>query len=285
MPNIVRYNGDTARGPSPAIWGDLGKWQADNNRGHSILLFNDFVDAPVMASATNQGGFYTYQDTSCTVQPPAEVPDLGSAANKAELGTLAIAQDGTDNDECHVQLASSTAQLFRIGNGSGNTAKVAFEARVRVNTIADTISTFFVGMGTGAVADGYIVDAGTLITTKGFIGFQRFEDDGDKMDSIYQAATQTQQSVEANVATLVADTYIKLGFLYDPTQVDPDKKLKFFVDGVEAACTVSTTNIDAATFPEDEALIPMILSKAAAGTASTITADWVCAGSYVDSTE
>ena len=46
-----------------------------------------------------------------------------------------------------------------------------------------------------------MVDAtGAPIATKGFLGFLNDQDDGDKFDTIYQAASQTLQTVEANVA-------------------------------------------------------------------------------------
>lgn len=284
MTNIVRHYNNVYRGPSPIIFGDLAKLREDNYWGRCLLLFDDFAAPTNHASASASGGYYTYQDTGVTIGGYDGPPDLGSAANKAEQGVLRITHDGTDEDEGHVQFGHGGA--FVIDNGSGNTGKLMFEARVKKSNITDDRVSQFIGLGTGPVAADYMVDAtGALIATKGFIGFLNDQDDGDQWDTAYQALSQAFTELQANAATIVAATYQKLGFLYDPTQLDATKKIRFFVDGVELNTGVSTTNIDAATFPEGEALAPIFLTKISTANAITVDIDWICCAQYVDNAE
>jgi hypothetical protein len=78
---------------------------------------------------------------------------------------------------------------------------------------------------------------------------------------------------------LVADTYVKVGFVYDPSAVD-DKKIKLFVDGVEQALGVTATQIATATFPDAEELAMLLATKTHTQdtTAHTVTMNrWACA--------
>ena len=284
MSNYVRLYGEGNRGPSPEIFGDLAKMQHDEIRGKCIVVYDDFGMCPIQASVSASGGYYTYQDTGVTIQGADGPIDIGSTDAKAALGVLEITGNDADNDEGHVQFGYGG--MFRIGNTSGNTGKVCFEARFKKSALTDEGVAAFIGLGTGPVAHNYLVDdTGELIASKGFVGFRGLNDDGDKLDIVYQAANQTLQTVLVNAVTLVAAEYVKLGFIYDPSQIDASKKIRFFVDETEAGSYVSTTNIDAATFPEDEALAPMLLTKVGTSTLLPVGLDWVCAVQYGDNQE
>jgi hypothetical protein len=116
------------------------------------------------------------------------------------------------------------------------------------------------------------------------VGFQRLNDDGDQMDIAYQAASQTLQQVEANALTLVANTWYKVGFVYDPT-ADDAKKITFYINAADAGSYVTTTNLDAATFPENEAMIPLILTKVGTAAEAKFNVDWVMACQYMNGEE
>lgn len=277
MTNVVRYFGEDNRGPSPIIFGDLLQPQHDQLVGNAIVIYDDFERAQKHASAGASGGYYTYQDTGVLIQGDDGPPDLGD-----ELGVMTFSTLDTAADEGHLQMCYGGP--MRIDNGSGNTGAVMFETRLKVSDITNNALYVFAGLGTGPVAADYLVDdTGALKSDKGFIGFLLKADDGDQMDTVFQAANQTMNTVEANAVKLVANTYVKLGLKYDPNEV-ASKKIKFYVDGVEQNTKVSTTDIDAATFPEGEALTPMILCKSgAAGLADTLKVDWVAAVQYGDS--
>jgi hypothetical protein len=274
MSNYVRYRGETGRSPSPKIFGDMAKLQHDSYLGKCIFLWDDFGFNAVHATAQASGGWYTVQDTGVTVEGQSAVSDLA-----LELGVLEVIHDGTDNDEAYIQFGSGN--MFRMANSAGNTGRCGFEMRLKTNTIADDGMAFFAGFGSTIVAANYLVDNdGTLVTTESFVGFRRLQDDGDKVDTIYQEASQTLATVLANAATLVANTYINLGFVYNPNFPDATQ-VRFYVDNVESNTYITRTNMDAATFPEDIGLQPMFLCKIGTATAFTAQLDWVAAYQYL----
>jgi hypothetical protein len=283
MSNILRHNveGTLYRGPSPIIWGDLSKLQDDMYMGKCAFMFDDFlmppsVDASAQAFIGGGERVIGYCDTGVAIRGPAT--DLTNLSE--ELGILEVTGNDADNDEGHIQFGTGSA--FHISNAAGNTGKVMFEARVKTASIGDNGCSVFWGLGTGPVAADYMVDdTGALITTKGFIGFRTLAADGDILEFVFQAASQTLNTV-FDAHTLVADDYVKLGFVYDPSEVDAAKQIKVYVNGAEQASYVSTTDIDAATFPEGEGLVPMQLTKVGTAAEVKVTADWVAAAQYMD---
>lgn len=284
MSNYTRLHaeGTVDRGPSPIIFGDVAKLQHDQIKGKCVVIYDDFADLPTHTSAGAAGNYYTYQDTGVTIQQGTAVASLSGVARS--LGTLEVGGNDADNDEGHIQFGSG-AGTFRVDNASGNTGKVMFECRITKEDVTDANTTgFFVGLGTGPVATNYLVDnTAALIASKGFIGFLSTTDDGDAVDIVYQAANQTMQTVLANAAAITVNTFVKLGFLIDPFEIDENKQIKFYVNSADSGSYVTTTNMDAATFPEGEALIPMFLTKNGDGAneENKFKADWVCAAQYL----
>lgn len=282
--NIVRHVAETTveRGPSPVIFGDLSKIHSDMVRGKALLLFDDFAAPAFMTNAGATGGYYTIQDSGVDIQGEDGPPDLGSTAAATAQGVLVVDSQASDNDEGYISFGYGGQ--FVIDNAASNTGKLMFEARIKKASVADNAVGVFIGLGTGPIAADYLVDdTATLITTKGFIGFHNLTDDGNTFDTVYQAASQSKQTVLANAATVTAANYVKLGFLWDPKEIDAAKKIKFYVDGVLSNSFVSTTNIDAATFPEGEALVPMLLTKVGTAAESAVSIDWIACAQYQDS--
>ena len=61
--------GAVGRGLSPAIWQAYGFIGGNfNDPSLKPFFFDDFARMPVMASATAQGAYLTYQDTGVTIQ-------------------------------------------------------------------------------------------------------------------------------------------------------------------------------------------------------------------------
>lgn len=279
MSNYVRYAGEVNRGPSPIIFGDIAKCFHDQWEGKALIVYDDFATPTLHDSASVQGGYYTYEDTGVVIAGSAGPPVLSGVAHG--LGELEISGNDADNDEGHVQFGYGG--MFRLDNGSGNTGKVMFECRVKKASIANDALGFFLGLATGPVAGDYLVDnTAALKADRGFIGFACFLDDGDKADVVYQGASQTMQTVLANAVTLAANTYVKLGFIYNPFELDASKKIKFYVNSVDIGYYVNTTQIDTATFPEGETLQPVWLTKVGAAAESKTQLDWICAVQYAD---
>jgi hypothetical protein len=268
----------TCRGPSSIIWGDISEWQDDMRAGRAIVIFDDFVTPYVHATTVVKGGKYTLQDTGVLIRG-----DSTAVNTVNELG-VTLFSNAAANEEGHMQWGSGSG-AFRISPNDGQKGKVAFEARIKVNSIAANAAYLFFGLGTGTVAADYLVDdTGALIATEAFVGFRADAATAAGLDTIYQEASQTIQEVEANSATLVADTWTKIGYLYDPTQVDKSKRIRFFQDGTEISAANSTQLANATLFPDTGLMSPMILYKAGAGT-GVLRADWVTAGMYMQSVE
>lgn len=281
MTNYVRWTSeDGGRGPSVAIWGDLGKHFHAMERGCAVGFFDDFATVGIMDSAGAQGHYYTYEDTGVVIAGDTAVPDLNTQSDAHALGVLKISGNDAGNDEGNIQFGYGS--LVRIDNAAGQAGKVLFETRISVQSITDNALALFVGLGSPGVATGYLVDTtGALKADSDFIGFKVNVDDGDKIDVVYQAASQTAQTVLANAATLAVNTYVNLGMVIDPT-APADKKIKFYADGVELNAYVSTTDLDAATFPEAVGLVPMILTKTPPAAEVPVRADWVGCVQYAN---
>lgn len=283
MSHKVRYNGDSRRGLSPALWGDPAKLVSDQELGKCSFRLEDFLGwsaHTVNTNATIQadtGSWKVIGSANTLINPPATV-DLATG----ECGILVVSGATTDNDEIYV------ARPYEwLKPDTTYTNKIYFEARLKRDVLTDATASWTVGLSkvSDVVAAMLTDGTGALEAAVDFIGFQGLTDDADHVDFIYQATGQTQVVVLANAATLVANTYIKLGFLYDPTPGDGNC-LKFFVDGVQiniAANTVSSANIAAATFPNDVPLVEMFgFIMNGTGNACYTSLDWIAAAQYYE---
>lgn len=275
MSNITRHQSEDSvgRGPSVAIWGDISEWYSDMYAGRAIILFEDFARLFTAASTVVKNGIYTFQDTGVLIGG-----DSVAANTVNELGVL-LQSNAAVNEEGHVQFGTG-AGAFRISGADGAKGQVCFEARIKVNSITANARYSFFGLGTGTVAANYLVDdTGALKSDEDFIGFRADAQTAAGLDTVFQKSGQAIQEVEANSATLVADTWTKIGFRYDPAEVNAAKKIRFYQDGTEISA-VNATQLAAATFPTGGLLSPQLLYKAGAGT-GVQRCDWVAAGMYM----
>lgn len=267
------------RGPSPTIFGDLGALEQKAREGQCILIDDDFAMPTNHVSTGTSGGYYTYQDNGVTITGKG-VNDLGE-----ELGVLEFAGNDTDNDEGHIQFGYGNQ--WRLSNAAGNTGCCGFEYRLYKASVADNGVSIAAGLFEGPVAADDLDDnTGEIKDSKSFIGFRGLADDGDKLDIIYQDTSATSVvTVLANAVTLVANTYVRLGMLYDPNS-DTTRKIRFFSNGTEIVnARINTTSIDTSTFPEDEGMVPVLLTKVGTDAESKVALDRVTAFLYMDGAE
>ena len=267
----VRYKGETGRTPSPSIFGDLGKLFDDAHAGRCVYLFDDFIQHRIHANAQASGGYYTYQDTGVLISSLTGPADLDDA-----IGVFRISGNDADNDEGHIQF---TSEVFNCDNATGNTAKILFETRIKKSTVADNGVAFFAGLINGPVAADHLIDDTGVLGDFAAIGFRLLQDNGEELDTVYKAAGQTQAEVQANCATIVANTWVNLGFAYRPA-ADDNNKITFYVNGAPQTTKVTKTNMDAATFPEGEELHFLAGIKNSSGAANTLDIDWVRIAQY-----
>lgn len=234
---------------SPNIWAQIVRG-AMTPDGHNAarLIYDDFdclvageaVSSNVATYITGSGGWTSYEDTG------GAIAQIATDNN----GVITLTTDTTDNDENWLGRGSATSVCAMVSDTAADARFLAFEARFKVSAVA---SNCFVGLGEeGLAAADSITDAGAL-ADKDWIGFYALEADGDALKFGYKKSGQTIQNV-ATVHTLVADTYVNVGFVYDPDET-ADKKIKVYVNNAEkTAARVTATNIAAATFPDGEEL-------------------------------
>lgn len=263
MTNVMQYKGsqtggllDTNRLPSPSIWADCPASNIAAGITDGVHIYDDFENGPLVASGAeaDYAGYRGFADTGGTV---ADGGEWG--------GTLVLSSDG-DNEGAGLRTGCAP---FQIDRAQG---KFWFEARVKTSTIADTKHGLFLGLTEAAAitATSPIAAAGTLADIN-FVGFHRLEGDGDYFDTVYKANTVTQVTVKADAVVIVADTYVKLGMVFDPcTNV-----LTFYKNGVPLADTYTIPAADGTDFPNDVRLGLLIsVLNATASTPGSSEIDW-----------
>jgi hypothetical protein len=260
--NVTQYKGsqaagasDTSRCPSPSIWADCPAAEIDAGYKDGIHIFDDFGSGSLVdaGAETTYGPYRGFADTG------------GSVADGAAWGgELTFSSDG-DNEGAGLR----TNAPFQIARAQG---KFWFEARVKTSTIADTKHGIFLGLteSTPITATSPIAAAGTLADIN-FVGFHRLEGDGDYFDTVYKADGQSQGTVKADAVQIVADTYVKLGMVFDPST----NVLKFYENGVPLADSYTVTATAGNPFPNDVRLgMLMSVLNATGTTPGSSSMDW-----------
>lgn len=260
----LTYRGDGSnRGPSVALWKgcpfrDIEDWFVGK-----MIVNDDFHNLPDLSADANDDLYGSYIDTGDTIKMSATQPN----------GVVEFITDTSDNDECWLQAGGNAGATAVISNTAGAAFPLWYETRVNVSAITDSLHNFFAGlMQEGRANADTITDAGA-IGDFDCIGFRALEADGDEVNFVYQKETQTlQQKIDA-LHTLVADTFVKLGFFYNPFAKN-NEQIAVFVNGVKQSTFVTKTNIDAATFPEGEEMAPIMGAKNGTTTGITFRCDW-----------
>lgn len=253
--------------PSGSIWGNVPFAESliDPSIGYGVhenfLGFNGLLTSTTGDYSGTGGPYYSYQDSGNTILQIAT--EVG--------GVVRITTDTTDNDESWLQFGGVAGVVGKLASSGGK--KLCYETRFRVDTI--TSRNVFIGLAEeGFAAADAITDAGAMVTTKDFIGFRSLEGDANGLDTVYQKASQTTGVVKDDAQTLVASTWYKIGFIFDPNYYNTNKAIRFFIDGVELADGVAQSVLDDATFPDGEELSPVWGVKNGTTAAINLDIDW-----------
>lgn len=248
----------SVRGVSEKILNKLSYEKAQLYGRDGYTYFNDFL--------TGAAGLTTSAGTGCTV-----------TGNAQAGGAIRISMDGTANDEASFGPADAGSAPYAFGITS-SLGKVAYEIRLRKSLITNNSLAFVAGLGAaGLVADNTLADSTGALADTNFVGFQVLNAAGATVNFVWRASGQTLQTGISGVATLTAATYVSLGFVYDPTDV-PAKRIRVFVNGVENATGITSTQMAAATFPSAVQLNPLVACIVGSGAAAvTLDADWLFA--------
>ncbi|TXH17044.1 MAG: hypothetical protein E6R03_04505 [Hyphomicrobiaceae bacterium] len=263
MTNYTQYQGagvaNTDRTPSPSIWADFPSGDIRVGIKDGWEIWDDFVPGGRVAAGAeaNYGDYLGFASTGGSVTDGDEVG-----------GVAALSSDGDDEGAS----LRSAMLPFQISRTSG---KLWFECRVKTSTITDTKHGIFVGlMGNSTLTATSPITAAGALADVNLVGFHRLEGDGDMFDCVYKADLVTQVTVLADAVTLVADTYVKLGMVFDPrTYV-----LTFYRNGVKIA-TYTIPTAQGTDFPNDVRLgLVMAVLNATASTPGSAKIDWWRAG-------
>lgn len=261
--NNPKYKGlNTGEGPSPALWNKLNVLDAIDDPNLGYQWFDDFMgfQDPTTAKAY---GPYLCLDTGDSVL-------AGVAARGGAMSLLVT----TDNEDAGIRLGDATSGAFVISDTAGDNKTLYFEARVKRSVVANGKGSVFVGLTeAGALAANFIADAANDFADKGLIGFWLDEADGDNVKFVYQKSGQDFVTKIAALAATAADTYIKLGFKYDPSK-PPTERITVFVNNVPSTTKVTATDIAAATFPDGVVMNPTFYASAGSADDFLATIDW-----------
>jgi hypothetical protein len=241
---------------SDAIWGDLPE-EIKFDPTVGIYRVEDFANFGVVRPVASNIGYYVGK-----AGPYVSFEDTGNAIvqDPTALGRLKITVD-SDNDETNLQSNSGVGVLGKISTTAPR--KLWFETRIATAQIAT--QNLFVGLmeeGVGGVT-GAISDAG-VIADKDYIGFQVAEGAASTVTFTYRKAGQTAQTPISSLHTLAADTFVNLGFVYEPG-INPAQRIRVYVNGVRQGTYVTQAQVAAATFPNGEELaFTLAVSNAAA---------------------
>lgn len=268
---------------SPRLWRGFGAPANMTPSGSSLQTpsgnpaFGFFDDFHTFNATTLVGPYANLLTTGCTA---ALAADTASAK-----GVLALAVDGNAaNDEAVLKWGGTLSAPFKLAEKD-----LAFECRLAVSAI--TAAKWSVAVGLGAAdmitTDLLFVDTTGALANKAFLGFNKLLAEAGVFDGAYKAVGQTYQDGATKTKlnalhTAVAATYVKLGFRY---RAHP-KTVEFYVNGVmpggnSAPARLTASEIDAATFPDDVFLAPIIGIKDVAGDAVlSISLDWWACAQY-----
>lgn len=286
MGGTVRLSaeGTVNRGLSPEIWQAYGFIGTTNDPSRKPFFYDDFDGLGVYASATAQGPYMTLQEGASTLQQCAAADN-----SEEEFGVLEIATFDADNEEASIELGAGVGGLVRLDDTVGERSVVAWEARVKRTTVLDNETVFAFGIGEPgfAVTNALVDDTGAMVAAgKDFVGFQTLAASNEEIDAIYMiGGTATTVQVKDNAGTAVADTWQKLGCVFDPLAATDDK-LRYFIDGAEISYGTKLTDTIIATgtaFPTDEEMTLVLLCKNTDGTpaAHPFYMDWWAVGSFL----
>lgn len=262
----------TERGPSPALWGDCDwvSMREDPTRG--VTEFQDFITGGLITAPTTHAalvGLPISGFSSSASQISYDNAVYTTSTNAA--GVISLAET-TTRESTSIR---SDVTPFRL---SANFGKLWFEARIKISTVATNEMSFFVGLfeDETLTVDVPVIAAGAdthLVADKNMVGFKKPVADTTTFDAMYRADGQSAVVVHDGLGTLAADTWIKLGFKFDPADAN---KLYYYVDNERQSTAVTVPDNTGTTFPADVALGWVIgMSVGTAASDNTLKCDWI----------
>lgn len=234
---------DTTRLPSPAIWSDC-PWDDLRMPKANIdgaTFFDDFNAVPLPPTLTTQIAYppwyKAFATSGNTIGP---VQSINSVQTK---GGFMRFLHNTNNNSCSI---ATLGQPFFMDGLPATSGKLWFECRLAVNSLLTNMQSWFVGLAETSLftlATGVPLNAGDPITNDGsIIGFRSGEDALGVIDTVKSDRATSFTNIKASAVTIsAAYTFIKLGFRYDPK--DLDGTVRFYADNLELATPYTNTDL------------------------------------------
>lgn len=242
------HRGNTSRTMSSRPWNRAMEFINGSNASSGFFLHEDFRSfGASTAVSTNVGRYvgdgaswYTFEDTG------ASVSQIATNVN----GVVNLTTDADDNQEVDLVNCGNTGVCGVISDTAGDAKFQVCEFRFAVPQIVT--QNIFLGMGEeGLAADAGIIDDSGDHTSKDLFGFSVNEDASSTLVLSYRKAGQTEQFPITSLTTLVANTFINVAWVYDPT-APRAKRISIYLNNEEQSTYVTADNIEAATFPDAE---------------------------------
>lgn len=259
MPRKVVYQGDTVtNGPSWNIWHDCPVLEIKDDPGIGYGFHEDFNHFGAPGTLTTIKEFDGY-----TVFAGATGLIVNTEVLGGELNILTSA-----SNEATVVGKDPVYNITSLGGA------LWFEGRVKVSTVTTNLLGFFVGlMDTTAYTATVPLTATSALADVNLVGFHRPEANTTAFDTSYKADGITAVEVNSDVGTLVADTYVKVGFKFTPSDAGT-ATLRFYIDNVEQATKKTIPDATGTDFPSDVRMGPVFAVQGVSTPDHSMTVDW-----------
>jgi hypothetical protein len=263
-------------GPSRRLWAEC-PWDDIGGTVRGVKFYEDFSGYPswatltnptiAAASAINPFKHATYFDTADTIKQSASQP----------MGALEMVSAATDNNEAWQQPGGGAGGGFSfVAPATATPYDVWYEIRFKLLAVtANVSSSVFLGFGEeGMAVANTKVDDTMAMADKDFIGFNSLTASISTLSFTYKKNGTTVQ-VPLTAATLVADTFVTVGFHYRYAANPSARKICVFRNNVLNATGVTAAAIAASTFPDSEEMSPLWGHKNSSAAAATLTIAWI----------
>jgi hypothetical protein len=254
-------------GPSRRLWAEC-PWDDIGGTVRGAKFFDDFENTPTLSTSAVTGKYASFADAGCTITQLAD----------KSFGEIQLLLDGnTDEDDCIIQSGGNTGGMARFLDPTIATPHdVWFEARFKVSNITAGSGTVFCGlMSEGAAAANGVVTTADILANEDLIGFAILNAAPSVLQFTYKRIGQTAVVPIATVHTMVADTYVNVGFHYRYAANPVARKICVLKNNVLNPVGVTKANIEAVGFPDSNALALTLGSTTSVSVvAKNITMDW-----------
>ena len=282
MTRVVEYHDTLAttplgtNGPTFELWRHCPVVAATFNPftalGAGRFFQDDFVCVGEALGFVADGAA-AHNQLSCGPYKVFATATVGFEGSATEDALITTAMDA-DNNEAYLGTGSGA---FVISDTAGEDRELIFECQFKKSSITDDELDMFIGLASpAAIAAGGLVD-GTgipLVNGGSFCGFNTVTAAGEILQAGHKAAGDAAiTAVIASSATLVADTYVKAGFRYNPRAIGAER-IEWWINGTKQTTFTTSTQIAAATFPDQEEMCMAVLWKIGDTVTEVGTLNW-----------